>query len=143
MMDNIRKNNRLIAEFMGYKYSFPAMKSIGDWEVEYINVLSKYKPKNYNVYLSELKDYVIPHKLDYHKNWNSLMEVIKYIYDRVEGSDFGIFGLGESDVEYEAYEKFEDYVGNYFITSGIEKVYEGIIKFIKWYNKQKEYLNKK
>jgi hypothetical protein len=113
------KNNRLITEFMGLKspYELPqfgTLKINGEFKTEFNE-----------------------DQLKYHKDWNWLMEVVDKI-DSIElkNNTFAvdIFQTGCQIFQYGEY-------NNEFITTEgktrIEATYDAVVRFIKWYNKQK------
>lgn len=132
-MSNI-ESNKLIAEFMGYKY-FPFDESkkvhvMDDVYVDQMNGWHKPTPGHYKIqnwYLCRT------HKdLAYHYKWDWLMPVCEKII-RIGNIDF-VISLGGSTCI-----SFDDGVVYYNFIKGrgrgtIETVYEAVVDFINWYN---------
>lgn len=98
------ENNKIIAEFMGAKILSPNTKFS---YIEYpLNVSTTTKGQHKETY----KQCLHSKNLEYHSNWNWLMEVVK----KMEG------------LHYE-----------FILTTNIENTYNACIEFIKWYNEQK------
>lgn len=116
----IKDNNKLIAEFMGYK------KSIANtW----------FKDKKI-VQLSSFK---------YDSDWNWLMEVVERIEslgvnfwivkNKVKLTIVGELAKKLSDSLYDT--EFEGYDFEYYIEgTKIEATYQAVVEFIKWYNNE-------
>jgi len=68
--EDINKYNPIIAVFMGYRLG--ELRQIGGDEP--IPALFR-REENAN-----LKDFTFPHLLDYHSNWNALMEVVEKLW---------------------------------------------------------------
>ena len=125
----IVENNKLIAEFMGYKYY---KKVLLDWSdcggiYEWTDVFSKI-PILTNDYLEDEqryfqngfpgKDYAkIIYNPNYDGDWNQLMPVIeKILLIATELNDLEKFSIITDQVPY------------------INEVYKAVVEFIKWYN---------
>lgn len=146
-IDDIIENNKLIANFLGYTYYQENVYQETDLGLDrLVTILSK-TPIQCETYdngetyhLSELpnpdyetdfphprwrtdlktlpweclNDYLILNDIDFHFNWNSLMKVCKHIIDMYFDNRTKIFqGLSNCD---------------------IEKTYEGVVDFIKFWN---------
>lgn len=118
---NTLENNRLIAEFEG----FETYEQNGYVMVHYSD--------------DNVRTIVDTH---YHSSWDWLMPVVEKINDLTD--DWGHthdFTIGNRMVW------IDPYIGDRFFFSGdnpedkkepmISKVYRGVVKFIKWYNKNK------
>jgi len=128
-MNTTTENNKLIAEFMGYGYQ-----------------LSSYYIPKFGLYKSQYgggivwEDCFRAEELQYHKDWNWLMEVVEKIESlEIFDTDYFTFRIdgGLSAI-------VEDMYGNVIVDSvgldcdsKIEYVYYVAVEFIKWYNKQK------
>lgn len=109
------KDNKLIAEFMGYK------KSIG----------VTYHKKNKIVTEKSFK---------YDTDWNWLMQVVDKIESIDDGEyDVNILKNGTQIINYKAGGVVIcDNVGQISYSEKIEHVYQAAVNFIKWYNEQNE-----
>jgi len=78
-------------------------------------------------------------KGSYHKSWNELMLVIKEISRRVYYQESGLFeNLEEDDaLNEEGYNLWEEFLNEVKLDSLIKNVYGKVVKFIKWYIKNK------
>lgn len=107
-MKNIIENNKLIAEFLGEKeqpYNFPqhgTLRLNGDFKTEFFD-----------------------NQLQFHKDWNWLMEVV----EKIES-------LEDNNQLMDCF-KQSNKVCSLPIYTKIEAVYNACIEFIKWYNQQK------
>jgi hypothetical protein len=127
----ILENNKLIAEFMGYKinedlnFSIPTTEpfwngsNIGEWG---------YHDKKDNYSIGEWN-------LCYNKSWDWLMPVVEKIENTHHYQDFII---GGSRVEIKSFSAFDDCFEKLIDEeSKMEAVYVAIVEFIKWYNENK------
>lgn len=110
--EEIYKNNKLIAEFMGLQTG----KHLGynRWQDDWFD--------NLDVINGQRNE-----KLLFDSDWNWLMPVVKKIYSL--------------DIYYSSYiiEKASQFHnGQIELTTNINSVYNQVIEFIKWYNKNKE-----
>jgi len=125
--EEILEGNKLIAEFMGYKYINPK-DSCDKWGW-YLNEDDSIS----ELYLKELK---------YHSSWSWLMSVVEKISNDPNVLDVGItFNLG-CDIYFKDLEI--DEVPNCwteFEETMIGCVYQSCIKFIKWQRKRKKAKN--
>lgn len=106
-MKNTTENNRLIAEFMGYKVikNPPIIDDVIVWHK--------------GIDISFPDNTLIESNLVYHNDWNWLMSVVEKIAN-IKG-----FHDIESDL------------ANTKATAKIEDVYSSCISFIEWYNENK------
>jgi frataxin-like iron-binding protein CyaY len=105
---NTTEGNKLIAEFMGYKfYKHLPIKRDG-WQLE--------SNKDTALYLAYSDS-----DLKYHTSWDWLMPVVEKCYqcDYEEGGDMHM--------------RMNDAI----MTINIEEVYQAVVEFIKWYNENK------
>tara|TARA_R110000823_G_scaffold214021_1_gene343831 strand:- start:40433 stop:40831 length:399 start_codon:yes stop_codon:yes gene_type:complete len=116
------ESNKLIAEFMGL-IPVDNNDSLYWYQVKdefYINKDFNYKNK---------VQYTTSDMLPYHLSWDWLMPVVKKIISIINGSDF------------ESYNDWEDYYVVFnevsFLELTLKDLYENVVEFIKWYNKQK------
>jgi hypothetical protein len=128
-MDNITENNKLMAEFIGYKlmpcnnglaWNSPYQKAIDDK----FNIHGKlFHPKGSDYANSYLK---------FDSDWNWLMEVV----DKIESMDF-VLNIRQGHVSIVNNSgKTPFYTGSDIVEeSKIESVYNTCVEFIKWYNK--------
>ena len=99
----MEKNNRLIAEFMGY-----ALNENDEYPIEYITVQGHWDT-------CSIQD------LNYHKSWDWLMKVVEKILNIcAENDDLEKYAVITDNIPY------------------IQQTYDECIKFINFYNKQKE-----
>jgi predicted HTH transcriptional regulator len=110
---NNTENNRLIAEFMGYN------EEIVNGEIYFT--------------LPDMLESLSDEELQYHSDWNWLMEVVEKIENYNEYTNVLFTPQGC---------EINCYIENGFLFSNdcntkIEAVYNACIEFIKWYNKQK------
>ena len=112
-------NNKLIAEFIGYK--------------EYVNegAIQLY-----------IKDKVVKSigQLDFHSDWSWLMQVVEKIESLTDINSNGCFVLLES-IGFNAKFIFDDGTRILKDSKGetkIEAVYNACVEFIKWYNENKD-----
>ena len=126
-MENINENNKLISEY--YYPDFIHPKNNNDnWEKEEESapILEMCKGSYSVMAVLLFEDYK---NLNYHKSYNALMPILKHIQNDVS---FDISQHKESPGWY-AYYSMESLVAY----ADIEKVYEEIVRYIKWYNKLK------
>ena len=119
------ENNILIAEFLGEKeqpYNFPqhgTLRLNGDFKTEFFD-----------------------NQLQFHKNWNWLMEVVEKIEKtEVVGQVFNIqIDRNKTHILYApANYPNEKWFENLILKEGESKIlncYNAVVEFIKWYNKQ-------
>lgn len=122
MKTNIIENNKLIAEFMGWEEADNDMYDF---------------PDNFKDTLREEYDCIDGSLMKFNTSWDWLMPVVEkiesFIFD--EDNSFNVT-IGATnycviqDSNGEVYDEVED-MGE----SKIQTVYNGIVKFIKWYNK--------
>ena len=120
----MEENNKIIAEFMGFTFE----KNIGYYDNEMLLEQIVYEQQNGNCF----------DELLFNKDWNWLMAVVEKIEEcdivasfQIEQPTIYIWASSESD-------SFEDIEVDIFDKTKIEAVYEAVVKFINFYNKQKE-----
>jgi len=104
------ENNRLLAEFMGYKHN----------------------PETEEYFETFIKDGVSEYRVDllqFHSDWNWLMEVVEKI-ESIKGTQIFINGISCEIM-------FKGKVISKHFNTKIEAVYMAVVEFIKWYNQQK------
>ena len=106
-MDNIVENNKLIAEFMGWKEN-------KDMEV-------KLTSGGITYYFQKNDEACIPEAMCYHSSWDWLIPVVKKCL-------IGEAETNRPDLVSNIYESL--------VNLEINLVYKDIIEFIKWYNQQ-------
>lgn len=127
-MKTIKENNRIIAEFMGAKYnkdtSFP-MRHDELWLP--IHGVCNFIGTNGKC-------------LRYDSSWDWLMPVIEKIEELEEGRfDVNILKNGTQIFEFFASGLLiVDNVANISFSEKIEHTYDAVVRFIEWYNKQKQ-----
>jgi hypothetical protein len=119
-MESIEEGNILIAEFLGYKVQTEdEFNSLADDDSE--------------------TNIVVLEWLDYHKNWNRLMPIVEKINSmKDEYGNLFEFKIGNG------YVWVDPSVSDRIFFSGndighrdepmIDKVYRGVVAFVKWYN---------
>ena len=122
-MNNIIENNKLIAEFMGWKEN-------KDMEV-------KLTSGGITYYFQKNDEACIPETMCYHSDWNWLMKVVEKI-ESIEDGIYQVDILQEGCNILKRCALFIDKrVGKLESdTTKIESVYLACIEFIKWYNEQ-------
>ena len=105
------KENKLIAEFMGYVNTTPT-------------------DKDFNIYEHpETKKLIETMSMQFHTSWDWLMPVVEKINVMVSTT---------SD-DYDVQLQYDKTLGELpTMCSNIDWVYKAVVEFIKWYNKQKE-----
>ena len=112
----VLEGNKLIAEFMGYKLITPEMrKRPSTWKYSYW----EYKP--YDVKFPPIEE----NNLKYHKSWEWLIPTLTKI---------GILFDDNPKIRNVKIINFLDWDLTELL---IEEVYQTIVNFIKWYNKNK------
>jgi hypothetical protein len=122
--NKILEGNKLIAQFLGYKY-FPYPDKNPGWRKE------RWHPNISDTYLGR------SHKdLDFNTNWNSLMDVVQKIkYDKSSQIRLPLNGI-------------DDYIAPYINATrsinralieakSIDNLWYAVVEFIKWYEKNK------
>jgi hypothetical protein len=103
------QDNKVIAEFMGYKHIPDSID-------------------NFEHYIKE-GTIVFPYKIKYYSDWNELMAVVKKA-----SSIWGLWDF-EDDRRLKAEAIFYmDNMYSEFINNDIDSVYSRVVEFIKWYN---------
>ncbi len=126
-MENINENNKLISEYFYPDFIHPKNNN-DNWEKEESTpILEMCKGSLAAMAVLLFEDYK---NLNYHNSYNALIPIIKEI---MNDTSFNINEYEESTGWY-AYYSIESLVSY----ADIEKVYEEVIKFIKWYNKLKK-----
>jgi len=118
---NTTENNKLIAEFMGYKV-----------ETDLYGGIPVNGMKTITVRTDSLK---------FHSDWNWLMEVVEKIEATEDPTQKGVFASVEINKKYTRINCYYCRNRNYYnVTkngSKIEATYNACIAFINWYNEQK------
>ncbi len=135
-----QKNNKIIAEFMGWEKSiYPNLP----------NKMYKHDPYgNGKMYKENFSIGIAIELLNYHSNWELLMLVIEKIESiqlpspslvpvtvSIKGNSCRIF-KGEWNDDKEGFISYVSYEGNDTQYSKIEATYLAVIEFINWYNEQ-------
>jgi hypothetical protein len=107
------KNNKLIAEFMGYKH-------IPD------------SSDNFEHYIKE-GTIVFPHKIKYYSDWNWLMEVVEKIE---EDKKFDVNILQYGTIILDNQNEIVNNVAMVSFTKKIEHTYQAVVEFINLYNEE-------
>ena len=152
-MENIVENNRIIAEFMGYKilhrkfqYRYWNSSDESYFETNEGNIVCDEDGYEVNLYpdgdpLFELEE------LPFHSSWDWLMPVVEKIEkslctDNKTGNRFYPYvSIGLTHCEITKSQKFvgEDwYVVSRCGNSKIEATWKVVVEFIKWYNNQEK-----
>lgn len=138
---DIREGNKLIAEFMGFKY-FPYKKEIQENSKTHNLVYQKFgwRLKNgdpnrglhikFTSYPTDFKDtnYLgrSHNDLKYNSSWDWLIPVIKIIRNTKEFKELDIIPIEFGD----------DNMIKGLIIQDINTTHKGVIQYIKWYNKK-------
>ena len=109
-MDNIVENNKLIAEFMGWKEN-------KDMEV-------KLTSGGITYYFQKNDEACIPETMCYHSDWNWLMKVVEKCL------------VGEAEYNEDEAKKAIREIYESLCNINISSVYNACVEFIKWYNEQ-------
>lgn len=128
-MENTVENNRLIAEFMGYKItgSDQDFTFFEHPDGKGIIIQSDYDFEKFNSHpMLEARSMI------FHRDWNWLMEVIKEIADK---TGFQLT-LGE-DYSYWNNQGENPFTIDYGGYNNINSVYEAVVDLIKWHNSNK------
>jgi hypothetical protein len=123
MINYINKNNELIAKFIGCEIkSYPtSIKSpFHGKDIWWSPPSSDSKTRTF--FCEVGKEY-------FHDSWDWLMPVVEKI-SSICDEEFDEYGYYE--------EHKETIISSLSLINGITPVYESVISFIKWYNKQKE-----
>lgn len=112
---NTLENNKLIAEFMGYKFyeHFPLKRN--GWQ--------RREQKDTAIYLAYSDD-----ELKYHESWDWLMPVVEKLEDM--GCEITQTN-GECTISGDEY--YEETYGN----NRRHATFDAVVEFIKWYNENK------
>jgi hypothetical protein len=118
--NEIIKGNKLIAEFMGYKY-YPHPAKDSGWRKE------KGHLKLHGYFLCRTNK-----QLEYHSSWDWLMPVVEKISETytVNIQSYPVMGF---DVRFNEGTYRRAYSEN---ESAIKAVWTAVIKFIEWYNQK-------
>ena len=127
----ILEGNKLIAQFMGYKYipfdeTKPKNSPVGWWKDNRVGIINKIE-KNY--LCRKHTD------LNYYSSWNWLMPVVEKIDDmkdvRVNDITIGVTStIIYARSKTNSFFKQQNHSGE----TRIERTYNAVIEFIKWYN---------
>lgn len=149
-MENITENNKLIAEFMGYKYiGFNNNDELKPgWWKDNIDLLKIQSQEIFNRKMGNPNFLCRKHnELRYYNSWNWLMPVVEKI-ESIKDSYHGRFGvyINSNSCTIQSTNFRPDkpipnpphYDYNIVLNNKIESVYYSVINFINFYNKQKE-----
>ena len=145
-MKNITENNKLIAEFMGFKIgkgdAYSNNKKLKYWY---------YLPKNhwyFDAQENEIIKEFFPNENKFHSDWNWIVEVVKKIEKTTIRETHGQFNENECEatISVSIENTFCQILSNgAFLNeitsingeSKIEAVYSACVEFVKWYNENK------
>ena len=150
----MEENNKIIAEFM----NFPKITNVRDSESG--KYYDYWLPNNFNLILEQEiqiesnngwglvhQDCVFVRDLIFHSDWNWLMEVVEKI-ESIKDSHHGRFGIyissnscviqstnfrSDKPIPNPSY-----YYDDVILNSKLESTYNAVVRFINFYNKQKE-----
>jgi len=126
---NMEKNNKLIAKFMG-------------WERDDFSLDGYIIPKNWNSHHDLCQDFdsLSPKDMMFHNSWDWLMPVVEKIQHLDNEFEVNVNFKIELTGAVELYINHKRVFGMTAFEVGtlIDAVYEAIIEFIKWYNKNKK-----
>ena len=127
---NTLENNKLIAEFMGFKKAIVRNTKGISYDYDLPNNFELIKETETTIesewceILLE-QDYCMIEDLKFHSDWNWLIQVVDKIY--------------EMDLYYDRYIDYNSSMisnGKINLGTRINRVYEQVVEFIKWYNEQ-------
>lgn len=120
-MDNIKENNKIIAEFLGWK-----IKNVGKGDFYDLDNLMKSNILNYEVYYIELENQGCIFEIDlcFHNDWNWLILILQRINECVEDFDLPDDSNLIGDISIA------------LLNLDIEELYLSVVEFINYYNKQ-------
>ena len=125
---NTTENNKMIAKFMGWG------KDGDDW------IIPPHLYTPFDIYELETGLYYFrldSTSLEFHKNWNWLMEVVQKIESLHEANNV-LIGTNLTYVQIHNKVSNEQETFKGFSSIKIEATYNACIEFIKWYNQQKQ-----
>lgn len=143
-MDTL-ENNKLIAEFMGFKKAFVRnTKGISyDYDLPDNFELIKETETTIEGEWCEIlleQDYCMIKDLKFHNDWNWLMQVVEKIENSKYVDEFvikkcSVFGLNVliTPISYDTFNFFHCTLKD---ETKIQTVYNACVEFIKWYNEQ-------
>lgn len=117
--EKINKDNKLIAEFMGFKQSGLLNEYTNPNEIPVNGMTNIYNPDG-----SDFK---------YSKSWDWLMPII----EKIESIDAWIFDIYGNKCEVEFGNNFTMDDITFYRQTKIEATYKAVVAFIKWYNNEK------
>jgi nucleoside-specific outer membrane channel protein Tsx len=118
-----RKENELIARFMGWKPS--VMEGDGGINLMYFPDSSKQ-----HVYQCQQRDVA---GMKYHCSWTWLMPVVTKIEHLFDG--YLDFTIGSDFVQVSSFQTDYKYRREHEVDDKLDAVYKAVVEFIKWYNK--------
>ena len=127
MTNEQRESNKLIAEFMGAKYTKGWSESTNP--MYHFEIKPSFHPDYWHTF-----DFQIDHML-YHSSWDWLMPVV----DKIESLGFSTHIIHTKSVG--SLMHIINYITDVITTKGenkIEVVYTNVVKFIKWFNENKK-----
>ncbi len=121
-MNTTEENNKLIAEFMGFK---TGMTWLEDGEYETPHSQQKWVETGISCGWESVREF-FPDEMKFHTSWDWLMPVVEKCFTNQQ------FNAGsEEDV---LIMKLNDAI----LTVNINEVHKAVVEFIKWYNENKE-----
>lgn len=138
-------DNKLIAEFMEFKQCKGIRSESGKyfdyWAKENFSCIEEQEiqiESEWGFGLVE-QDLLFVEDLKFHSDWNWLMQVVDKIESIDDGEyDVNILKNGTQIINYRAGGiVICDNVGQISYSEKIEHVYQAVVNFIKWYNKQR------
>lgn len=134
-MENITENNKLLAEFLGWKREKVVKNGKGrlyDFLCpEHIEVIGESDSEccsdcGRDTYR---KNYLFGEDLLFHNDWNWLMEVV----EKIEETNLGSLEMQSKNLVLLQYNRKTE---KYYNSTLIENVYNACTQFVKWYNKE-------
>ena len=118
-MDNIIENNKLIAEFLDWEFDDLSET----FETPFLKLVEPHAFGD-EQFSCKLQDF----ELEFHSDWNWLMVVVEKI-ESIKGTQIFINGISCEIM-------FKGKIISKHFNTKIEAVYNAVVEFIKWYNKQ-------
>jgi hypothetical protein len=135
------ETDNLIADFLGWKID----EDSGNYMVPILFIINgDYKEWADTKHVDDIGYYLLSeNQMEFHRDWNWLMGVVEHIKSQHGKNGFVIhsfsFGLDFINIRIELNRRFFNGVEINVVTSDFkEKVYEALVRFIVWYNEQKE-----
>lgn len=137
---NTIANNRLIAEFMKFEWTF--IKNSKGISYDYalpsnFELIKEVETtiESVNCEVLEEQDYCMTADLKFHSDWNWLMEVV----EKIESLGFILktYGRGSTFLIKGEYYNTPIWNDEFFGNTKKESIYNACVEFIKWYNDNK------